>query len=250
MKALIQLQSDLGPAVLVDQHNLVRLRSIDARTFFSGGLEQEAENGTCCWLRFEGIRQFAGTVELRVDEPEVTPAQAVVSSRSGLLLHVPTGKLLIDAAGSMRGESPGELPQVLELPPGDYLADVSAYETPEEKLEREDSRTPANGEVLPGIFGAVGCLFALITAVLLVSIAVLATRGEWDATRWPLIGIALLWVPFAIAFKLLGVGAKVKSARNAEEMELAQLPREPDFRVVLRRLAALPEGVAGGGLAR
>jgi hypothetical protein len=251
MKLVCDAYAEVGPGLLFDRDLLTRLSTASLRDLvLHRGFVPAAEQGQCCFIETEGVRQFTGKVEVYVDEPAPDSARYARLSRLGLWLRAPSGRLVLHGAGSLDPERRDSAPPLLEVevPPGHCSVDLYAYTPHALRLEEEGFPGEPPPSRWTSVFHFSGCLLAVFTAASLVGAGVLAWRGAWGAVPRPLLLCAALWVPWMLLYRLSGESARERKRDVALRQALAGLPPIPNYVLVLRSGFVPTDAARGGGL--
>lgn len=247
MKLDCDAYAEVGPGLLFDRDALARFKAVPFRDLvLHEGFIGAAEQGHCCFIGTEGVRQFVGKVEVYVDEPAPDTSRYARLSRTGLWLRAPSGRLLLHGAGTL-DEDPPPLLEV-DVPPGHCAVDLYAYTPHEVRLEEEGFPGEPPPSRWTSVFHLGGCLLTVITAVCVVLAAVLAWRGAWGALRWPVLLCAALWLPWTLLYRLSGEAERERKREEALRQALAGLPPIPNYVIVLRSGFTPSEDARGGGI--
>ena len=227
-----------GPLLIFDHALRERWAQKSKDFILNRSHRTEAISGACAFLERGGAKTFSGSVEVVVGE--AAPKHSVYAQQkvTGLRLQVPSGRVQLGGIGTR------PLCEV-EIPPGEYEADLFAYLDHPTRLAQTllpfEPRETRWSAVIAVAFAL--SLVATVTG-LAVSWPLLQSR-LWQPLVYDLAGIAASWAMTSSLYVLSGERRRMGVRRRLFKRALERLPKIPDFTVVLRQTAS-PRELGGG----
>ncbi len=235
---LTHANAKLGPLLIFDRAFRERWAQKSKDFILKRGHHSEAASGACAFLERGRAKTFSGSVEVVVGEAAPKHSVYAQHKTTGLRLQVPSGRVQLGGIGTT------PLCEV-EIPPGEYEADLFAYLDHPTRLARTllpfEPRETRWSLVIAIAFAL--SLVATITG-LAASWPLLQSR-LWQPLVYDLGGMAASWAMTAGLYVLSGERRRMRVRRRLFKRALERLPKIPDFTVVLR-LTVNPRELGGG----
>lgn len=251
MRMALNLDEDIGPGLLFDRASLDRWRQTDWRAIHGPeAFSQEAAAGWCSYIYSLNLDAgLGGRIELYVDEPPPEAVSHAVMSATGLWLRTPTGRLILQGAGSITPQGTAT-PSVLEfeVPSGDCSVDLYAFKEHLQRLQEEGTPGAPPRTRWTRFLDSAGCLFGVMTVLLAMFFLASILKGHGSSVKWILVAMIAPWCVWTLARELTGEGRRARERHRRLNDILARLPPIPDIMVVVRTGFQPGPTARGGGV--